>query len=83
MTQNRSKLIELFIGNIANAVLHKILERAIEDEGLSNYYGREELTSRSIAVAYRDKINPKDSPLPEKDISYIGERVKRKVYAEL
>ena len=32
MTQNRNKLIDLFIGNIANAVVHKILEQAVDDE---------------------------------------------------
>ena len=83
MTQNRNKLIELFIGNIANAILHKILEKAISDEGLLNYYKKEEITSRNVAVIYRGKINPKDSSLPEMDIDYIKEKVKKKVYAEL
>ena len=32
MIQNRNKLIELFIGNLSNAVVHKILEKAIENE---------------------------------------------------
>ncbi|MBS3166431.1 hypothetical protein J4444_04880 [Candidatus Woesearchaeota archaeon] len=78
MSQNRNKLIELFIGNIANTILHKILEEAISDEGLLDYYKKEEVTSRNVAVVYREKINPKDSSLPEKDIDYIQERVKRR-----
>lgn len=30
MPQNRNKLIELFIGNIVNAIVHDILEKAID-----------------------------------------------------
>ncbi len=83
MVQNRNKLIELFIGNIANAVLHKVLEAAIQEEGLSNYYKKEQATSQSIAIAYREKINPINTTFPEKDVDYIKEKVKKKVYAEL
>ncbi len=83
MVQNRNKLIELFVGNIANAVLHKVLESAIQDEGLSDYYKKEQTTSRNIAITYREKINPVDANLPEKDVKYIREKVKKKVYAEL
>jgi len=30
MSQNRNKLLGLFIGNISNVILHKILEKAID-----------------------------------------------------
>ncbi len=77
MVQNRNRLIELFIGNIANAVLHRILEEAIRDESLSDYYKKEQTTSKVAAMTYKEKINPKDSALPEKDIDYIQEKVKK------
>jgi|SRR3989344_2883579 len=83
MTQNRNKLIGLFIGNIANAVVHKILELAIDDELLRNYYGKELLNSVEIARKYREKINPINRPLPEKDIEYIKNKVINKSNSEL
>ena len=36
MTQNRNKLLDLLVGNLANAVVHKVLEDATEDEPLSD-----------------------------------------------
>lgn len=83
MTQNRNKLIGLFIGNIANAVVHKILEQAIEDELLRKYYNKELLNSVEIARRYREKINPINKPLPEKDIEHIKSKVISKVNSEL
>ena len=38
MVQNRKKLIELFVGNISNAVVHEILEKATNDEEISSKY---------------------------------------------
>ena len=35
MPQNRNQLIELFIGNITNAIVHRILEKAIGKEVLA------------------------------------------------
>ena len=49
MVQNRNKLIDLFIGNIANAALHQILEQAVDDELLRKYYDKELLNSVEIA----------------------------------
>lgn len=83
MTQNRNKLIGLFIGNLANAVLHKILEQAVEDELLRKYYDKELLSSIEIAKKYREKINPINRPLPEKDIGHIKSKVINKVSSEL
>jgi|SRR3989338_8893986 len=83
MTQNRNKLIELLIGNLVNSVLHSILEKAINDRGLSKRYAQELLTSFSLAQRYREKINPVHSALPYQDIAYIGTKIIRKVKAEL
>ena len=83
MDQNRNKLIELFIGNISNAVLHKILEKAVTDTDIADRYNKEIKNSFEIAKQYRDKINPLIIPLPEKDVNYIKDKIIRKVKAEL
>jgi len=83
MVQNRNKLIELFIGNLANNVLHSILEKAVKDEELSKRYNKELLTSLHLAQKYREKINPANSSLNVKDVNYIKNRVVRKVKSEL
>ena len=83
MAQNRNKLINLFIGNIANAVLHKILEQAVHDGLLRKYYDKELLNSVEIAKKYRKKINPPHKALPEKDIEYIKSKLVNKVNSEL
>ena len=46
MTQNRNKLVELFISNISNTVTHRILESAINQEEIANWY-RKEVINRS------------------------------------
>ena len=83
MTQNRNKLIELFIGNIVNAVLHTILEKAINKEDLIDKYRKELKASFETAKKYREKINPVNAPLPEKDYSYIKEKIIKKIKTEL
>ena len=81
MALNRKKLINLFIGNIANAVLHKILEKAVEDDVIRKYYDKEFLNSFGIAKKYREKINPMGKKLPES--SKIKEIIIKKVNNEL
>ena len=81
MAINRKKLIDLFVGNMANAVLHKILEKAIEDDVIRRYYDKEFLNSFEIAKKYRNKINPIEDKLPES--SEIKEIIIRKVNNEL
>jgi len=83
MSQNRKKLIELFIGNISNSVVHKILEKAIDEENIRKRYGKEFSTSLDVAKRYRERINPINIPLPDKDTAYIKEKIIRKVKAEL
>ena len=68
---NRNKLIELFVSNLTNAVVHDILEKAITIEEIANRYRKEIINSFEIAKRYREKINPVNSNLPDKDKEYI------------
>ena len=81
MVINRKKLIDLFVGNATNAVLHKILEKAVEDDVIRKYYDKEFLNSFRIAKKYREKINPIDNEL--QDSSKIKETIVKKVSNEL
>ncbi len=83
MVQNRKKLIELFIGNISNYVVHRILENAIEKEEMADKYRKESITSFDIANKYREKINPIHSSFPEKNGLYMKDKIIKKVKAEL
>lgn len=83
MTQNRNKLLDLLIGNLANAVVHRVLEEAAEDELRRKYYNDELSNSVEIAKNYRKKINPVSEPLPDKDVAEIRERTISKAEAEL
>ncbi|MBI2564967.1 hypothetical protein HYV79_03175, partial [Candidatus Woesearchaeota archaeon] len=83
MAQNRHKLIDLFIGNVANTVVHRILEKAIDDIDISKKYIKEIKNSWDIAKQYREKINPLNTPLPDEDIDKIKRKVKQKVNSEL
>ena len=83
MVQNRNKLIELFIGNISNAIVHEILEKAIDDDNIRNHYNIELKVSVDKARSYREKINPANMVLPDKDIGYIKDKIIRKVKLEL
>ena len=83
MVQNRKKIIELFIGNISNAVVHDILEKAVDDEEISSKYQKEINVSFNKAKEYREKINPKTSNLSEKDAEYIKNQIKDKVISKL
>lgn len=83
MVQNRNKLINLFIGNISNAVLHRILEQSVEDEDLSRYYEKEVLNSVKIAKKHREKINPATEMLPRKDSENIRNGVIERVNNKL
>ena len=83
MTQNRNKLIELFISNLSNSIIHEILEKATAQEELTNKYNKELLNSLQIAKRYRDKINPTTSQLPYQDTIYIKNKIINKVRNEL
>ncbi len=83
MVQNRNKLIDLFIGNISNAIVHEILSKAIDDENIRNHYSKELKNSFDKANEYRSKINPVNNVLPDKDLEYIKNKITRKVNSEL
>lgn len=83
MVQNRNKLIDLFLGNLANAVIHEILGKAIDDENIRNHYSRELQASIDKARAYREKINPANAVLPDKDTGIIYDKLVSKVKVEL
>ena len=55
MSQNRNKLIDLFISNLANSVTHKVLEKATDEENIRNHYTKELSVSLDIAKRYREK----------------------------
>ena len=80
---NRNKLIEKFIGNLSNAIIHKILEKAINNKEIASKYEKELTTSFEIAKKYRGKINPVNTKLPDKDIEYIKKKIITKVKNEL
>ncbi len=83
MVQNKNKLIELFIGNVSNAVVHGILQKAIEKEQIADKYRKELKNSFELAKKYREKINPINSVLPTEDASYIRNKIIKKVKSEL
>ncbi|MFH1065123.1 MAG: hypothetical protein V1734_01305 [Nanoarchaeota archaeon] len=79
--QNKSKLVRIFIGNIANAVVHEVLENAIEEKSLRSHYGKEMQNSFLLAKRYREKLNPSNKPLPES--LEIKEKIVKKATQEL
>ena len=83
MVQNRNKLIELFVGNISNSIVHDILERSVSKELMAYKYRKELITSLEVAKRYREKINPTNTPLPLRDIAYMRTKIINKVKTEL
>lgn len=75
-------MIDLFVGNVSNCVVHKILEKAINEENIRKHYDKEFLTSLEVAKRYREKINPK-GVFPDKDVNKIKKKIKNKVNKEL
>lgn len=80
---NRNKLIDRFISNLSNAVLHEILEKAIDKEEIAEKYNKEIRNSWEIAKVYREKINPVKMPLLDKDAGEIKNRIVNNVKNEL
>jgi hypothetical protein len=83
MTQNRKKLIQLLISNLANAIVHDILEQSIDKEELTSKYRKELINSFQIAKKYREKINPIDQAFNEQDKFYIRFELITRVKKEL
>lgn len=86
MPQNRKKLIDLFIGNISNAITHEILiesNQNKETEEIASHYQKEIETAMTLSKKYREKINPRKSPFIDKDTIYIKSKIENKVKSEL
>ena len=85
MPQKRNRLIELFIGNLSNAITHEILVKAIKNKNkeIAFYYQKEIENAINISKKYREKINPLNRPLSEKDTEYIRVKIVNKAKAEL
>jgi len=79
MVQNRNALLDLFIGNISNAIVHKILEEAIDVEDIAKRYEKELMTSFTAAM----KLHPVSVSLPQKDQEYVRKKILQKVNSEL
>lgn len=80
---NKNKLLTLFISNLSNAVMHKILEKAIDIPEISQRYNKEIKNSWEIAKAYREKINPPNKELADKDIEEVKRKTISRVKSEL
>lgn len=83
MTQNRNKLLSHLVGNLASAVVHKVLEEAAGEEPIKKYYYDEFSNSIEAAKRYREKVNPVNEPLSDKDTAQIREKVVAKAITEL
>lgn len=80
---NKNKLIEIFVSNLANAVIHQILEKTIDKIEIADVYNKEVKNSWEIAKKYREKINPINRNLPNKDAEEIKRKITNKVKSEL
>ena len=80
---NKNKLVRIFIGNVANAVVHEVLENAIEEKSLRSHYGKEMQNSFLLAKRYRGKLNPAGKPLPDKESADIKANIIKKAVHEL
>ena len=85
MPQNRKKLIDLFIGNISNAIIHEILVGSIKGKSkeIASYYQKEIENAINLSKKYREKINPIKKSFPDKEIMQIKTKIIAKVKAEL
>jgi len=83
MSQNRPDLIKRFVGVASNTIVHKILVKTELEEEIRQYYTKEIGRDVEIALKYRNKINPIDKTLPQKDIEEIRIKILSKVNSEL
>lgn len=81
--KNRGQLIEIFISNLANAIVHQILEKATNEQAYIDRYDKEMKNSRQIAKTYREKINPANRALPFRDAEEVKQKIINKVNIEL
>ncbi|MBS3079364.1 hypothetical protein J4218_04535 [Candidatus Pacearchaeota archaeon] len=83
MAQNRNQLIQLFVGNIYNAIVHSILEKAIDKEEIKEKYDKELKSSFAKAEIYRAKINPINNAFPTNDAEELRKIIINRVNREL
>ena len=83
MPENRNNLIDKFVGNLSNAIVHEALFGSAENKEAASYYKKELDNSMRISRAYREKINPVDRTFSKEDIEYIRKRVINKSKAKL
>ena len=83
MSQNRPDLIKRFIGVARNIIAHKVLIKAELEKDLREYYTKEIERDIDIALKYRNRINPANRLLPQRDSKEIRESILLKVKAEL
>jgi len=77
MPQNRNQLIELFIGNITNAIVHRILERAIDKEEIADKY-RKELVKNLENIWRELGYSP-----GKRQLSKYGEKISESPYKKI
>lgn len=80
---NRNKLLNLFVSNLSNVIVHKILEKAIDKPEIALSYNKEVRNSMDIAKRYREKINPINKLLPISDAEEVRTSIIRRVKSEL
>jgi len=83
MPQNRPDLIKRFVGIASNTITHKILVKTELEDNIREHYEVEIERDIDIALKYRNKINPIESLLPEKDAQDIRDKILLKVKSEL
>ncbi len=83
MVQNRNKLLDSFIGNIANTIVHTVLLQATDDEYTKLGYKKEVENSLTIAKRFRDKINPINKTLSAEDQAYLKQKISQKAKTAL
>jgi hypothetical protein len=80
---NRNKILNLFVSNLSNVIVHKVLEKAIDNPEIANFYSKEMKNSFQIAKNYRNKINPIDKVFSLKDKEDTRTKIINKARTEL
>ncbi|MBI4139393.1 hypothetical protein HY483_00340 [Candidatus Woesearchaeota archaeon] len=83
MSQNRNKIIDIFVGNTVNAIVHVILQQSISDEDVSKKYLEEVRTSLKSAKKYREKVNPINTVFQRIEAENLKIIIQRKVEKKL
>src|SRR3990167_4992695 len=83
MGSKKKKINYLFLRKIANAIVHEILENALSGDVVADKYRKELTTSFEIAKRYREKINPINRSLPDRDLEHIKVKIVNRVRVEL